>query len=95
MSKHPMQKIEVDDRGVIRFRANKIIKDLLDSGAIDLNKIAMAGYDEEDEMQLAQLIGYSVSGYGDLSYASKRSVRKADRRAEKLLAQAKDKGMKS
>ena len=34
MSKHPMQRIEFDERGVIRFRANKIIKDLLDSGAI-------------------------------------------------------------
>jgi hypothetical protein len=36
-------------------------------------------------MQLAQLIGYSVSGYGDLSYASRKSVRLADEIAEKLI----------
>lgn len=84
MSKHPMQRIECDDKGVIRFRSNKIIVDLFMRGALDLNMIARAGYDEEDRMQLAQLIGYSVSGYGDLTYVSRKSVRKADKRAEKL-----------
>lgn len=84
MSKHPMQRIEHDDKGVIRFRSNKIIEDLFMRGALDLNQIACAKYDEEDRMQLAQLLGYSVSGYGDLSYASRKSVRKADKRAEKL-----------
>ena len=84
MSKHPMQRIERDDRGVIRFRANKIISDLFARGDLDLNLIARSGYDAEDQMQLAQLLGYSVSGYGDLSYASHKSIRKADKRAEKL-----------
>lgn len=36
-------------------------------------------------VQLAQLIGYSVSGFGDLHYADKHSVRKADRRVKTLL----------
>lgn len=79
-----MQPIEVDARGVIRFRANAIIRDLVRSGSIDLNKLAAADYSDEDHMQLAQLIGYSVSGYGDLSYASKESVSRADRIAAKL-----------
>lgn len=34
--KHPMQRIELDDHGVIRFRMNKIIRDAVDSGAIVL-----------------------------------------------------------
>lgn len=82
--KHPMQRIELDDHGVIRFRMNKIIRDAVDSGAIDLNKIAVMDYSAADRMQLAQLIGYSVSGYGDLSYSSQKSVRIADGVAEKL-----------
>ena len=86
MSKHPMQRVKFDDKGVIRFQENKIITDLFEQGALDLNKIAMnPAYDVDDRMQLAQLLGYSVSGYGDLSYASRRSIRKADKRAEKLL----------
>jgi hypothetical protein len=40
-------------------------------------------------MQLAQLIGYSVSGYGDLSYASDESVARADTIARKLLKEKK------
>ena len=83
--KHPMQRIEFADDGVIRFRANKIIRDLVDQGVIDLNKVAAGGYSAADQMQLAQLIGYSVSGYGDLSYASRKSVRMADEIAEKLI----------
>ena len=39
-----------------------------------------------ERMQLAQLLGYSVSGYGDLSYASEQSVRTADAMSEQILA---------
>lgn len=77
---HPMQSVYLDVRGIARFRPNKIIEDLQRRGVIDLNEIARGEYSPEDEMQLAQLIGYSVSGYGDLSYASRRSVNVADRR---------------
>jgi len=87
MNKHPMQRIEFDDRGVIRFRANKIIKDLIDSGAIDLNKIALAEYDQADEMQFYQLTGYSVRGYGGLPFVSKDVARLANRRADQLTQQ--------
>jgi hypothetical protein len=73
------------DPAANRFRANKIIRDLEDQGVIDLNKVAAGGYSAADRMQLAQLIGYSVSGYGDLSYASRKSVRLADEIAEKLI----------
>jgi len=80
--KHPMQKIVFDDRGVARFQTNKIIEYILDNGGIDLNQIARLDFDREDRAQFAQLIGYSVSGYGDLSYAI--DVGKADRQVEKV-----------
>lgn len=37
----PMQPVELDDQGVIRFRSNAIVRHLLDHGGIDLNKLAI------------------------------------------------------
>lgn len=82
MARLPLQPIEIDKGGVIRFRANKIVKFLLDAGPFDMNQLACMEFSEEDRAQFAQLIGYSVSGYGDLSYAKR--VKRADRIAAKL-----------
>jgi hypothetical protein len=89
---HPMQPVEWDEHGVIRFKRNRIVERLLEVASahgFDLNQIAIEGargnFDDEDQRQLAQLIGYSVSGYGDLSYATRNSVRRADRRAAALI----------
>jgi hypothetical protein len=89
MGEHPMQPVELDSQGVARFKANKIVRHLLDWASdrgMNLNDIARMPFDAEDRMQLAQLIGYSVSGYGDLSYASRESVAIADELVEKLLS---------
>lgn len=90
--RHPMQQIVRASDGVIRFRENAIVRALLDEatarGGLDLNKIAIGvgtgQFSVEDEIQLAQLIGYSVSGFGDLSYAPRDIVRRADRKAEEI-----------
>lgn len=83
--KHPMQPIARDAKdGVVRFQANKIIEHLFYSGALDLNKLAVMPFDDDDRMQIAQLLGYSVSGFGDLSYADPAVVEEADRIAESL-----------
>lgn len=82
--KHPMQAIILKD-GVARFQSNAIIEHLFDTGAIDLNKLATMGFSKEDHMQLAQLMGYSVSGFGDLSYADPLVVRVADEIVEKIF----------
>jgi hypothetical protein len=66
-----MQPIVKDQNGVLRFKENKIVDDMLEFSSqhgFDLNKIACKGYSKEDQQQLAQLIGYSVSGYCGLSY---------------------------
>ena len=85
--KHPMQPIYLDksvgnESGVIRFQSNGIIRYLCDTGKIDLNALALIPFDDDDRMQLAQLLGYSVSGFGDLDYASDEIVDEADRLAE-------------
>ena len=73
MGKHPRQLTHVDDHGVVRFVRNEIIDWLCKTGRLDLNDIAIRAargqFSVDDQRQLAQLLGYSVSGYHDLSYA--------------------------
>lgn len=83
--KHPMQPIVLDGEGVARFKQNALVRYLLGAGGIDLNQLAMLpNIPNEDHMQLAQLIGYSVSGFGDLSYADPTVVAEADAMVEEL-----------
>lgn len=70
-AKHPIQPLILDDNGVLRFKKNEIVRHLLDwatEGGLDLNKIAAMRFSNEDRQQFSQLIGYSLGGYGDLSY---------------------------
>jgi hypothetical protein len=85
---HPIQPVTIDPHGIVRFKENKIVSHLLEFGSArgcSLNELVRMGFSQEDHMQLAQLIGYSVSGYGDLSYASPESVEIADFEAAALL----------
>ena len=81
----PMQPIARDAQGVVRFRANAVVSHMLDHGGIDLTDLRIALHEapREDWAQFAQLIGYSVSGYGSLSYAL--NVEEADAAAVALL----------
>ncbi len=51
-----------------RFIPNRIVSHLLDNGTIDLNDLAVMDFSDNEREQFAQLIGYSVSGFGSLSY---------------------------
>ena len=66
---HPTQPLVVSDNRV-RFKANKIVRYLLDHGGINLNQIynllAEEEFSQEDIDQFYQLIGYSVDGYDSL-----------------------------
>jgi len=77
---HPVQPLVRDHLGVVRFKENKIVSHLLDwasSRGMSLNEIAMMDFDREDRQQLAQLIGYSIGGYGELSYVTDRAYERA------------------
>lgn len=74
--KHPLQPLYVTESGVLRFHQNKIVSDMLDfstSHGFGLNEIACRQYSQDDRIQFAQLIGYSHSGFGDLSYVDDQS----------------------
>ncbi len=84
----PMQPVERDANGVLRFRGNAIVRYLLDHGGIDLNKLATIDFPQEDREQLAQLIGYSICGYHELSYVSDDSAAHASLLAKKVIPNA-------
>lgn len=79
---HPMQPVFVDDQGVARFKPNALVEYLLDHGRLDMNALAIADASQEDREQFAQLIGYSVGGFSELSYVRHESAQAAWRMAE-------------
>jgi|GEM_PF-949782 len=67
MTKNPIQPLAKDAKGVLRFKANAIVQHLLDTHpSCDMNTLARMEFTDDDRQQFAQLIGYSLSGYGDL-----------------------------
>lgn len=80
--KHPVQPLDLDEHGTLRFKANAIIRFLLDTGPFDMNKIALMPFSQEDREQFAQLIGYSLSGFGELSYVSDETYDRAHKSIE-------------
>ena len=85
--KNPRQPIVITDDGVVRFKYNSIVSELLkrcSANGFTLNEIARGGFDPDDYDQLMQLIGYSVDGYGELSGSPRRSVLAADKTAARL-----------
>jgi len=85
---HPMQPIVIAPDGVIRFAENPIISWLCRE-VTDLKKIAAwcaeNNIDDRHQAQLAQLIGYSVSGWGGLSYVSEEDCAIADAKAAEFI----------
>ncbi len=76
---HPMQPLLKDKHGVIRFKENQIVRHLLDTHpTCDLYDLESMGFSDDDYQQFAQLIGYSLSGYGDLGYVSDANYEAAE-----------------
>lgn len=92
--KHPMQPLALDAHGVLRFKENKIVSHLLEVGqrnGCGLNELASMDFSQEDREQFAELIGYSLSGWGSLSYVSDESYAAAEALASGVLGDAKPK----
>lgn len=66
-TRHPMQPLVKDDHDTVRFKANAIVKYLVHP---KMNALAAMDFNDEDWTQVAQLIGYSLPGFSDLSYVS-------------------------
>lgn len=79
--KHPIQPLIRSTDGVIRFKSNAIVRYLLDAGPFDMNHLAIVNFSDEDREQFAQLIGYSLSGFGELSYVSDETYSEAEKKS--------------
>jgi hypothetical protein len=77
--KHPIQPLKTDKHSTVRFKENAIVRHLLDNGGIDMNALAVIDFSQEDREQFAQLIGYSLSGFGELSYVSNETYETAEK----------------
>ncbi|WP_312488278.1 hypothetical protein [Massilia timonae] len=73
-NRHPLQPLVEDARGTVRFKANAIIVHLTRD---KLNDLASMDFSTEDREQLAQLIGYSLGGFAELSYVTDETYDRA------------------
>lgn len=80
--KQPIQPLITDQHGTLRFKENAIVRYLLDNGGVNLNDLARIEFSQDDRMQFAQLIGYSLSGFADLSYVDDATFEAATAMAE-------------
>lgn len=81
MSRHPIQPVEADLHGTLRFKRNAIVGKLLElcsARGFGLNEIALERFDQDDLVQFAQLLGCSVSGFGDLGYVDVDTLNAVD-----------------
>lgn len=82
--RHPIQPLQLDGKGVLRFKENAIVRHMLDKGGFDLNYLAAQDFSVEDREQFAQLIGYSLSGYSELGYVTDSTYAAAQAIGENL-----------
>ena len=83
--KNPEQPIGLDALGCMRFKPNTIVRWLIDEAiagrARTLNYIVTRGspgFSTDDLTQFWQLLGYSVSGIGELDFIDKEKVARWD-----------------
>lgn len=70
---------------VLRFQANAIVRYLLDKGNLTLNDLGREEFPTRDWEQFYQLIGYSLSGYDELSLVSEAAKDRAEARRKALI----------
>lgn len=79
---HPIQPVERDKHGTLRFKPNAIIDFLFRTGKIDLNMIAIMPFEVEDREQLLQLLGHSLGSFADYDYVRDETYETAKRMGE-------------
>jgi len=83
-----MQDLIKNMSGVVCFRANSIVRRLLDenrSRGFGLNELSGMKFSQSDWEQFYQLVGYSLSGYHELPQVSDSSCLEASRLAREVV----------
>jgi putative N-acetylmannosamine-6-phosphate epimerase len=82
-----MQPVYKDSDGTVRFKENALVKYLYEwakNKGCSMNDLMLIPASKEDRQQLAQLIGYTLSGYSELPYVDDAAYAKAHRKRGKL-----------
>jgi hypothetical protein len=88
--KNPIQPLANDANGTLRFKKNAIVDFLLEwskKRGMGLNELAAMDFTQDDREQFWQLIGYSLSGYGELSFVSDDTYKAAATLADEGLSE--------
>jgi hypothetical protein len=83
----PIQPLKFDKYGILRFECNPLVDYLLYNGQFNMNHSAVwcaeNDIDDKYQEQFAQLIGYSLRGFSELSYVSDETYYRAETFAPK------------
>ena len=93
MSHTTMQPVMIDQDGIVRFKQNRIVRQLIDKGSragFGIGEIkagvAAGTFDADEHMQLIQLAGINVDSYCSCSFVSKQSAGQATAAAAQCIA---------
>ncbi len=91
--KPPMQPIVIGGTGGARFQENRLVRYLYDAASkhgVDLNHlVCVPGIPRGDFEQFYQLLGYSISGFGELRLVRDATKEKAEMKLFALADKAK------
>jgi hypothetical protein len=85
--RQPMQPVVIAPDGRTRFQENKLVAALLDWATprgFGMNELIQVDAHKGDREQFAQLIGYSLGGFAELSYVRDSTYKRACLKAERL-----------
>ncbi len=85
-----LQPIYLDEEGRARFRVNKIVRFLWDTKKYSAEELRLMPFSEADWQQFNSLIGYSVTGFLEVSNPSERLENEIDAKVQELLLEAKE-----
>ncbi len=84
MSDYPIQPLYEDDCGVFRFKENAIVKFLKETSSFDLDMLHKMPFSVEDWEQFMMLLGYSLTGFGELSFVREETYERAEKKVVEL-----------
>lgn len=82
VKRHPIQPLEDDGKGVLRFRSNGCVQHLVKMvkalGGDWVDVMYADGVTEADRVQFSQLSGYSLGGFSELSHVKQIDIDAAE-----------------
>jgi hypothetical protein len=90
-AKHPRQPIGIAPDGIVRFKPNALLRLLVDGGHINLNVVILRAQEsripDEDLAQFWQLLGTSISAFGEHDFVSSEEAEACDDEAARVIAE--------